>query len=205
MTEADGTIYEDLAECHERLRELRQRDLFLVLAADAALTCGRRDHAERLRGRLLQVSPYHMLRPFPTFADALQSADIQDYVLALRQQFPPAKAARLLQGMKQGTLVVAPAPTPAEGLNAFDASTAAPPFLGIEAPPDRPDPTARIVPAFVATPPAASPSASAPPEPTYKATTELAWVPTLLFLVVLILSAYLAGHQLFLPWLRHQP
>lgn len=93
-------IYEDLAEYYEQKGEARPRDLFLVLAADAAHQASRRDHAERLRSRLLQLSPHNMLRPFSSFADALKSPDIQDYVADLRRQYPPDQALTLMQTVR---------------------------------------------------------------------------------------------------------
>ena len=91
-------MYEELAQRHERQREARQRDIFLVLAADAALAAGRGDEAERLRKRLLQLSPHSMLRPYASFEEAMQSSDIQDYVGDLRKLFPPSQTAKLLHG-----------------------------------------------------------------------------------------------------------
>jgi hypothetical protein len=88
--------YEQLAERFEREQEPRQRDNLLVLAADAALTAGQPEEAERLRRRLLELNPHHLLRPFASFADALQSPDIKDLVADLRRQYPPEYAQRLV-------------------------------------------------------------------------------------------------------------
>ena len=90
-------VYEDLADHYDRKGEARQRDIFLVLAADAAHHTGRSDQAERLRLRLMQLSPHNLLRPYPTFADALRSQDIQDYVADLRRQYPPDQALTLMR------------------------------------------------------------------------------------------------------------
>ena len=40
-TEKIVQLYQELAECYERLGSVRTRDRFLVLAADAALSSGR--------------------------------------------------------------------------------------------------------------------------------------------------------------------
>jgi hypothetical protein len=103
MTVSETTvhIYEDLAEGYARRHEARQRDLFLLLAADAALTLGQRDKAERLRQRLLFFNPHHLIRPFSSLADALQSPDFRRYVEDLRRQFPPDLAERLWQAQEQ--------------------------------------------------------------------------------------------------------
>ncbi|MCI0683474.1 MAG: hypothetical protein L0Y71_15325 [Gemmataceae bacterium] len=90
--------YEELAEVCDRQQEARQRDIFLVLAADAAFRSGRRDEAERLRRRLLALSPHSLFRPYDSFAEALQSGDILDYLADLRRLFPPEQATKLLHG-----------------------------------------------------------------------------------------------------------
>src|SRR5262245_4389434 len=101
VTETTVHIYEELAEGYARRHEARQRDLFLLLAADAALNLGQRDKAERLRQRLLFFNPHHLVRPFSSLADALQSQDFRRYVEDLRRQFPPDLAERLWQAQEQ--------------------------------------------------------------------------------------------------------
>jgi hypothetical protein len=100
-TERARQVYEDLAQCYERQNQAKQRDWFLVLAADAAQAGGRGDEAERLRGRLLHVNPHHMLRPFDSFADSLTSPSIQGYLDDLRRLYPVAAAEQLLEDMRQ--------------------------------------------------------------------------------------------------------
>jgi hypothetical protein len=87
--EASLRWYIEQADRHEQMNDARQRDLFLVLAADSALVLGRPDEAERLRQRLLRGSPHHLLKPFGSFREAMLSADIQSYVEDLRRQHPP--------------------------------------------------------------------------------------------------------------------
>ena len=101
VTETTVHIYEELAEGYARRHEARQRDLFLLLAADAALNLGQRDKAERLRQRLLFFNPHHLVKPFSSLADALQSSDFRRYVEDLRRQFPPDLAERLWQAQEQ--------------------------------------------------------------------------------------------------------
>ena len=91
-------LYEELAERSARQQEARQRDIFLGLAADAAIAAGRREEAERLRQKLLQLNPHSLLRPYASFDEALQSSDIQDYVADLRRLYPPTQAEKLLHG-----------------------------------------------------------------------------------------------------------
>ncbi len=96
FTEKTIQIYEDLADYFSRQKDARQRDVFLVLAADAAFALGRPDHAERLRLRLLQASPHSLLKPFSSFAEARKSPDIQLFLDDLRRQYPPQEAEKIL-------------------------------------------------------------------------------------------------------------
>ncbi|MBI3408620.1 MAG: hypothetical protein HY040_09720 [Planctomycetes bacterium] len=99
-SEETQNLYEALAGRFDHHHEPRQRDIFLVLAADAALTGGRGGEAERIRARLLQANPHHLLKPFPTMREALESGDIRDYVADLRRRFPTAHAAELFEKMR---------------------------------------------------------------------------------------------------------
>src|SRR5438132_3237860 len=108
-------IYRELAEDYGRQGQAQMRDRFLVLAADAALAAGQHAEAERLRGRLLQHNPHHLLKPYSSFAEAMKSADVQNYVGALRRSHPYEKAENLLEGLRQSGepgVPVAPASPP---------------------------------------------------------------------------------------------
>jgi len=48
---------------------------------------------------LLQLNPHHLLKPFASFAEAVQSGDVQDYLLDLRQNYPQAVAEQLLKSL----------------------------------------------------------------------------------------------------------
>jgi hypothetical protein len=100
-SDAAARVYEELADRYDRQKEAKQRDLFLVLAADAAHSAGRRGEAERLREALLHVSPHNLLRPYRSFSEALQSSDIQLYIADLRRQYPPDMAQRLLKSFRE--------------------------------------------------------------------------------------------------------
>ena len=93
-------IYRELADWYERQRQPQMRDRFLVLAADAALTAGRPDEAERLRLRLLKVNPHHMLKPYGSFAQALKAPDVLTYVKDLRVNYPADVAEDLLRTLQ---------------------------------------------------------------------------------------------------------
>src|SRR5437588_10661186 len=100
-SERPTRVYEDLADWYDRTGQAKLRDCFLVLAADEALARGRPADAERLRNRLLQTNPHHLLKPFPSFAEALESPDVQSYVADLRRTYPPEAAATLLATQRQ--------------------------------------------------------------------------------------------------------
>src|SRR5437660_11584317 len=115
---ADGTqnrlVYERLAEWYDREGQPKLRDWFLVLAADAAHSAGQPAEAERLRGRLLQRNPHHLLKPFASFAEALRSPDVQGYVADLRRTYPPAAAEQLLKSQQDKTAPPAAPPRAAD-------------------------------------------------------------------------------------------
>jgi hypothetical protein len=100
-------VYKELADWYERQGQSAMRDRFLVLAAEAAFSSGNPEEAERLRQRLLQGNPHHMLKPFSSFAQALQSTNIQVYIHDLQANYPPQTAETLLQDLRSGG---APAP-----------------------------------------------------------------------------------------------
>jgi hypothetical protein len=89
-------VYAKLATWYERQGQPKLRDWFVVLAADSALALGNEEQSERLRQRLLQWNPHHLLRPFSTFAEAMQSPDVQDYIADLRRNYPLKTAEQLL-------------------------------------------------------------------------------------------------------------
>jgi hypothetical protein len=88
--------YLKLSEWFNRKGQPQQRDRFLVLAADAAHAAGRQQDAEKLRQRLLKHNPHHLLRPYASFSQAMDSVDVQSYVNDLRNSYPPKKAAEML-------------------------------------------------------------------------------------------------------------
>ena len=94
--EALPRMYEELANHFARQGESRPRDQCLVLAADAALSAGVPEDAERLRKRLLLTNPHHLLRPYASMSEAMESSDVCDFVLDLRKQWPPEMLEKLL-------------------------------------------------------------------------------------------------------------
>ena len=97
-------MYQELAQRYERQREMRLRDVFYLLAADVAHASGHTDEAEKLHQTMIAANPNSLLRPFASFAAALQSLDIQDYLADLRRQFPPEDAEKLLLKVRANPL-----------------------------------------------------------------------------------------------------
>jgi hypothetical protein len=104
-------VYKELADWYERQGQSPMRDRFLILASEAAFSAGKADEAERLRQRLLQGNPHHMLKPFSSFAQALQSTNVQIYIHDLQVNYPPETAGDLLRSLRGGT----PPPSPPLG------------------------------------------------------------------------------------------
>ena len=100
-TEEIVGVYQELAEAYDRRGEAQMRDRFLVLAADAAFSGRRRDDAERLRVQLLQQNPHHLLKPYASFAEAMKSKDVQNYVTALRRSHPFERAELMLENFQR--------------------------------------------------------------------------------------------------------
>jgi hypothetical protein len=93
-------VYVQLAEEHQKRDRAQERDRFLLLAADAAHAAGDPQLAEEMRRRILKQNPSHLLKPYGSFAEALQSLDLQAYVQQLREKYPPKKAERLLEELR---------------------------------------------------------------------------------------------------------
>lgn len=202
-------VYQELAESEAQHGSGQGRDRLLLLAADAALAAGRADEAERLRARLLQLNPHHMLKPFRSLADALQSPDVQSYMASLRAEHPPAQAeARLAELHKTAPAAAVPAegPIPFAPADAPKASRAAPvraekraaaaPEPRKEPPKEPPMPRAEIPP-----PPPNAWRSRARARPVSARWGRGHWLATLLFGIVLLASLGLAGYTLVRPFL----
>lgn len=97
-------VYLDLAEMYQQQQDAGMREVFLLLAADTSLRAGKTSQAEQLRQELLRNNPYHVLKPFPTFVEAAQHPDIQNYLDDLRMKYPPEVAEDLLESVIPATL-----------------------------------------------------------------------------------------------------
>lgn len=101
-SQADAArVYGGIADIYERRGQGQMRDRFLVLAADAAHAAGKSTEAESFRQRLLQASPHHLLKPYESFSQAIQSPDLMAYIQDLRRHYPPDAAEELLGTLKR--------------------------------------------------------------------------------------------------------
>lgn len=174
MAAADKSVrtYQELASCYEQIGEPQVRDRFLVLAAEAALNAGNVEQAESIRGRLLQLNPHHLLKPYASLSQAMQSPDVKTYVDGLRRTYPRENAEQMLESIRSGAAAKKPV--------AADGSPTFPPFQQMDAGraesarPKRETPSARPVSAPraeatpvppPASPPVLQPPAAPPPAP----------------------------------------
>jgi hypothetical protein len=172
--------FRELADLYERRGDPQMRDRFLVLAADTAHNAGLDDEAERMRRRLLQASPHHLLKPYGSFGEALQAEDVQIYVNDLRANYPPEVADNLLQSLRQrdGSGKARPIPPTAPVIN-LDSDVPTLPRNSVESlrvyalreeekktpPPAPPPATRRRPPTRSEPPPAATPAPRKAPSP----------------------------------------
>src|SRR5437016_5428906 len=144
MPSADRAIrtYQGLAAYYEHQGQAHLRDRFLVLAADAALSAGQADAAERTRAQLLQQNPHHLLKPYASLAEAMKSPDVQSYVGDLRRSYAPDAAAHLLETLRSedaGDPTAAAEPVPPREEAARPAPPPVPEKKPLAAPPPPPD------------------------------------------------------------------
>jgi hypothetical protein len=89
-------LYQQIADAYHGQGKYQERDRFLVLAVDAAHTAGQNTLAERLRARLLELNPNHLIKPYPSVPAALQAQNFVTYLSQLRKNYPISKAQSLL-------------------------------------------------------------------------------------------------------------
>src|SRR5207253_6583120 len=104
MSVAELQTYRELADLYQQQGQSQLRDRFLLLAAQSAHAAGDNAEADRLRQRLLQHNPHHMVKPFASFADSLRSPDVNSYLRDLKQNYPLEVAHQMLAGLRQAAL-----------------------------------------------------------------------------------------------------
>ena len=95
-------MYEELAEhCfHGTIRKSATSFWFWPPIPRLPITASPRQNG--CAGVCSQPNPHTLLRPFASFAEALKSSDIREYVADLRHQFPIETATKLLIDMRLG-------------------------------------------------------------------------------------------------------
>ncbi|GIW79973.1 MAG: hypothetical protein KatS3mg105_1780 [Gemmatales bacterium] len=190
-------IYEELAHQFDRQGETHIRDRLLILAADAAYSAGKLDDAERLRSRLLELNPHHMLKPFASLAEALQSTDVRSYIEGLRRTYPREQAEQMLSGDWQPAGQPQPTPQPApQPTTPWPASTVSPPIPFQMPPPIVP--TTSSEPAMPVPMNPSSPSRASASKPA-----EISWLATALLWLVLNVSSLLLIYTFARPFLKN--
>lgn len=195
-------VYRELAEREAERGAAQMRDRYLLLAADAALTAGQTEDAEQLRQQLLQNNPHHLIRPYGSFAEAMKAPEVYSYLADLRGKYAPEEAEQLLQAQRDEGPIEAP---PEETNHAT-----APEPLPAEAPavypvvPLGPEANARRSPR-VTTLPADLPDETpleTPPADDETPSLLNVWVPTALFVVLLLAGLALAAYTFARPFVR---
>ncbi|MGE3803206.1 MAG: hypothetical protein AB7K24_00880 [Gemmataceae bacterium] len=208
MSERLSRVYEELANHHHYQGEAQVRDRMLLLAADAALTEGRQPDAERLRVRLLELNPHHLLKPFPNLAQAMRSPDVSSYVEGLRRTYPPAQVEQMWSALRGAKPEAAPTVTHAQPPpTAMPVAPAIAPAIPIA-----PAVAVPVAPALPVQPPVSVPPPPPPPEPFVASSEPLStrprrrqeagWLAPLLFVVVMVGAFVLALYTLVRPILQ---
>jgi hypothetical protein len=192
-------VYRELADFYERRAEPSMRDRFLVLAMDADVRDGRPDEAEKLRRHLLQLNPHHMLRPFGTFAEAVETADVQTYLRDLRMNYPSEVAQVLLRSLRANNKRVASEAAPAAAAASNGAGAESLKVYSVQQKETKPSPPE---PAHAETA-QRRPAADKPSRPTKPAEKNArgGWFGVILFVVVLLCAIALLGYVLGRPFL----
>lgn len=125
--EAAMLAFATLADVARRRGQQSGSDRFLLLTGEAACRAGWLDVAHRCREIVLAHNPRHLLGCYPTFADALRSADFQPYLRNLERFCSYEHAEHLLEGLGLSPESLAAAGHPGEKCLALltDASTPA--------------------------------------------------------------------------------
>ena len=85
-----------LAQAFKKRLKMPDRDRALVLAGTYAAMLKMNPVAEFCRTLILQNNHGHMLRKWPTFADAIQESDFITFLRQVRRRLPTEKAETLL-------------------------------------------------------------------------------------------------------------
>jgi hypothetical protein len=89
-------LYLHLARASRRRNQPLVRDKFLVLAGVIAARMQLDAVADHCRSEILHHNPGHMVRRWPTLAEAIEDSDFLHFLKQLQRRFPQEKAERML-------------------------------------------------------------------------------------------------------------
>ena len=90
------SLYLHLAKAAWRRLHMPDRDRMLVISAVNSERIGLRRIAAYCRTLILENNPGHMLRRWPTVADAIVDSDFQHFLKQLQRRFPQERAEVML-------------------------------------------------------------------------------------------------------------
>ena len=101
MPQADQMLgtYLHLARASALRRRPMVRDKLLVLAGVIAAELGMSDVAASCRAKVLAHNPRHLVRRWPTLAEALADERFEPYLKQLRRRYTPEKAEHMLSSL----------------------------------------------------------------------------------------------------------
>lgn len=89
-------LYLHLAHASRQRNQPLVRDKFLVLAGVIAARMKLPTVADYCRAEVLAHNPGHMVRKWPTLAEAIEDSDFLHFLKQLQRRFPQEKAERIL-------------------------------------------------------------------------------------------------------------
>ena len=93
-------MYLHLARASELRRRPHVRDRLLIVAAAASQRYGLTRIAAYCRHRVLENNPRHLIRRWPTLAEALEESDFLHFLKQLQRRYPQEKAEQMLRELE---------------------------------------------------------------------------------------------------------
>lgn len=93
------SVYLHLASASQCRRRPHVRDRLLLIAGSIASEMGLESIASYCRYEVLQHNPRHLVRRWPTIAEALQQEDFRCVLKQLKRRYPQERAERMLQSL----------------------------------------------------------------------------------------------------------
>jgi hypothetical protein len=92
-------LYLHLAQASQRRQRPHVRDRLLVIAGVIATRMDLEPIAAFCRHVILQHNPHHLLKRWPTLADAMQDDGFQHFLKQLQRRYPQERAERMLSSL----------------------------------------------------------------------------------------------------------